>query len=37
VWRGFDGGQEARALLDGFFADLAERSRPAPSGVAGRG
>ena len=30
VWRGFDGGQEARALLDGFFADLAARSRPAP-------
>jgi hypothetical protein len=29
VWRGFDGGQEARALLDGFFADLASRSRPA--------
>jgi hypothetical protein len=30
TWRGFDGGQEARALLDGFFADLAARSRPAP-------
>ena len=30
VWRGFDGGQEARALLDGFFAELAARSRPAP-------
>jgi hypothetical protein len=29
VWRGFDGGQEARTLLDGFFADLAARSRPA--------
>jgi hypothetical protein len=29
VWRGFDGGQEARALIDGFFADLASRSRPA--------
>jgi len=29
VWRGFDGGQEARALLDDFFADLAARSRPA--------
>jgi Family of unknown function (DUF5947) len=28
VWRGFDGGQEARALLDGFFADLAQRSAP---------
>jgi uncharacterized protein DUF5947 len=29
TWRGFDGGQEARAFLDGFFADLAARSRPA--------
>lgn len=28
VWRGFDGGQDARALLDAFFADLAERSMP---------
>ena len=29
AWRGFDGGQEARALLDAFFADLAARgSRP---------
>ena len=35
VWRGFDGGQEARALLDGFFADLAARSRPAPEEAAG--
>jgi hypothetical protein len=34
TWRGFDGGQEARALLDAFFADLAARSRPAP-GVGG--
>jgi hypothetical protein len=25
AWRGFDGGQEARALLDAFFADLAAR------------
>jgi hypothetical protein len=25
AWRGFDGGQEARALLDRFFADLAAR------------
>jgi hypothetical protein len=33
VWRGFDGGQEARTLLDGFFTDLTARSRPA----AGRG
>jgi hypothetical protein len=29
VWRGFDGGREARDLLDAFFADLAARSRPA--------
>jgi hypothetical protein len=29
AWRGFDGGQEARAVLDAFFADLAARSRPA--------
>jgi hypothetical protein len=33
VWRGFDGGQEARTLLDEFFTDLTARSRPA----AGRG
>ena len=37
VWRGFDGGQEARALLDAFFADLASRSRPAPAEAAGHG
>jgi hypothetical protein len=30
AWRGFDGGQEARALLEAFFADLARRSSPAP-------
>ena len=35
VWRGFDGGQEARALLDAYFADLAARSRPARDGTAG--
>jgi Family of unknown function (DUF5947) len=29
AWRGFDGGQEARALLDAFFGDLAARSSPA--------
>jgi hypothetical protein len=28
AWRGFDGGQEARALLDAFFADLAARGKP---------
>ena len=35
VWRGFDGGQEARALLAAFFADLASRSRPAVVEAAG--
>ena len=30
VWRGFDGGQDARDLIDGFFATAAARSRPAP-------
>jgi hypothetical protein len=33
AWRGFDGGQEARAVLDRFFSDLAGRSTPAPSGA----
>lgn len=28
AWRGFDGGQEARALLDQFFSELAMRSVP---------
>jgi hypothetical protein len=37
VWRGFDGGQDARALLDGFFADVAARSRPAPAPAVDRG
>jgi hypothetical protein len=37
VWRGFDGGQDARALLDGFFADLAKRSRPAHDEAAHHG
>ena len=27
-WRGFDGGQEARAAMAAFFADVAARSRP---------
>jgi Family of unknown function (DUF5947) len=31
VWRGFDGGQEARQRIEAFFADLARRSRPAPA------
>jgi hypothetical protein len=29
TWRGFDGGQEARAALDEFFARVEARSRPA--------
>jgi hypothetical protein len=31
VWRGFDGGQEARAMMEGFFARVAARSTPAPA------
>jgi hypothetical protein len=31
VWRGFDGGQEARAMMEGFFARVAARSAPAPA------
>lgn len=30
TWRGFDGGQEARAAMEAFFANVASRSRPAP-------
>lgn len=30
VWHGFDGGQEARNLIDSFFATATGRSRPAP-------
>jgi Family of unknown function (DUF5947) len=33
VWRGFDGGQEARALIGAFFADVAAHSRPARDGT----
>lgn len=29
TWRGFDGGQDARAEMDQFFATVAARSRPA--------
>jgi len=29
-WRGFDGGSEAHAAIDAFFAQVRERSRPAP-------
>ncbi|TFD54757.1 hypothetical protein E3T55_02795 [Cryobacterium frigoriphilum] len=34
VWRGFDGGQDARAQLTAFFDRVAARSRPAPAGAA---
>lgn len=30
TWRGFDGGQEARAALDEFFSHVEALSRPAP-------
>jgi hypothetical protein len=30
LWRGFDGGGEARAAMDDFFARIRDRSRPAP-------
>jgi hypothetical protein len=30
TWRGFDGGQEARAAMADFFAAVDDRSRPAP-------
>ncbi|MCV7379617.1 hypothetical protein BST11_11255 [Mycobacterium alsense] len=32
LWRGFDGGQEARAFIDGFFADVKARARQTPGG-----
>ncbi len=31
LWRGFDGGAEARAAIDEFFAIVEQRSRPAPA------
>jgi len=36
VWRGFDGGQDARNVIDASLAEAAERSRPAPAVKAGR-
>src|SRR5208283_5210629 len=30
LWRGFDGGQEARAFIDGFFAQIQARSQQTP-------
>ncbi len=31
VWRGFDGGQDARRRIEQFFVNVADRSRPAPA------
>ena len=31
VWKGFDGGQESRQELAGFFDRISSRSRPAPA------
>jgi hypothetical protein len=33
VWRGFDGGQEARRFIDGFFAQIADHARETPVGT----
>jgi Family of unknown function (DUF5947) len=30
LWRGFDGGAEAHQAMDDFFAQIGDRSRPAP-------
>lgn len=30
LWRGFDGGQQARAFIDAFFAQVAGRARETP-------
>ena len=35
LWRGFDGGQEAHAAIDGFFAMVERRARPATRPAAG--
>jgi hypothetical protein len=35
LWRGFDGGKDARERIDAFFADVREHARPAPSAAAG--
>jgi hypothetical protein len=34
IWRGFDGGQDARAMIEAFFAKVAARSKPAPAAAA---
>ena len=33
LWRGFDGGQEARAFIDGFFSQIAARAKKTPPGT----
>ncbi|WP_369256195.1 DUF5947 family protein [Streptomyces sp. R35] len=33
LWQGFDGGAEARAALDAFFADVSRRARPVGEAV----
>jgi len=33
LWRGFDGGQEARQFIDGFFSDIAARAVKTPLGT----
>jgi hypothetical protein len=33
LWQGFDGGAEARAALDAFFADVRRRARPVDEAV----
>jgi hypothetical protein len=33
LWRGFDGGQEARAFIDSFFSQVEARARKTPHGT----
>ena len=33
LWRGFDGGQEARQFIDGFFTEIAARALETPVGT----
>ncbi len=37
VWRGFDGGSEARTLIEDFFANVGRRARPVSKVVAAEG
>jgi hypothetical protein len=30
LWRGFDGGQQARQFIDGFFSQIAARAAETP-------